>query len=131
MPHKPPTRCTKPGCRNYATNRGRCDKHTSSGWTDRPRPQDKRTTTQRLGITDTQWDEIRVTILARDHGICHICGHPEADQVDHIQPIALGGARTDPNNLAAIHQEPCHRRKTARELAEMRRQARQRTRPRE
>jgi 5-methylcytosine-specific restriction endonuclease McrA len=48
-------------------------------------------------------------ILERDQGICHVCGRPEADQVDHI------GDRDnhDPANLAAIHDDPCHRHKTA------------------
>lgn len=61
----------------------------------------------------------------RDHGrICHVCHRPNADQVDHIIAVGLGGARTDPSNLAPIHKEPCHRKKTALELAEMRRRKR-------
>lgn len=61
----------------------------------------------------------------RDNGrICHVCHRPNADQVDHIVAVGLGGSRNDRSNLAPIHKEPCHREKTARELTEMRRRKR-------
>jgi len=53
-------------------------------------------------------------ILNRDDTICHVCGRPGADQADHIIPLAHGGADST-ENMAAIHSEPCHREKTARE----------------
>lgn len=50
-------------------------------------------------------------ILRRDEGRCHVCGEYGADQVDHVIPLAEGGADDD-SNLAAIHGEPCHKQKT-------------------
>ncbi|WP_422387505.1 HNH endonuclease [Arthrobacter sulfonylureivorans] len=124
MPTAPPTRCTTPGCHQLATRKGRCDAHPSSGWIDRPRPQDRdRSTTRRNQTTASEWQRTRSRVLRDHHNTCHVCGLPGADQVDHIIPIGLGGARKDPANLAPIHAEPCHRNKTAKELTEMRRNA--------
>jgi 5-methylcytosine-specific restriction endonuclease McrA len=53
----------------------------------------------------------RKRILERDMRICHVCDRPGADQVDHVIPLSQGGADED-WNLASIHAEPCHRRKT-------------------
>lgn len=52
--------------------------------------------------------------MARDNGICHWCGKAGADQVDHVIPLAEGGA-DDYDNRAPIHSEPCHREKTQQE----------------
>jgi 5-methylcytosine-specific restriction endonuclease McrA len=53
-------------------------------------------------------------VLDRDDTVCHVCGNPGADQVDHVIALAHGGADTD-ENLGPIHSEPCHREKTLRE----------------
>lgn len=60
------------------------------------------------------WARTRRRVL-RDHaGLCHVCGKPGADEVDHVVPASQGG--TDAmDNLAPIHKNPCHLRKTARE----------------
>jgi 5-methylcytosine-specific restriction protein A len=53
-------------------------------------------------------------ILDRDGTICHRCGQPGADAVDHIRP---GDDHSDAN-LGAIHQDVppyCHRAKSAAE----------------
>lgn len=55
---------------------------------------------------------IRPRILARDRGICHVCGRLGAEQVDHLK---AGDDHRDAN-LAAIC-EPCHRTKSGREGA--------------
>lgn len=40
--------------------------------------------------------------------VCHICGHPGADAVDHVVPLARGGSDTDLLNLQpAHHNTPC------------------------
>jgi 5-methylcytosine-specific restriction endonuclease McrA len=56
-------------------------------------------------------DEIVPYILDRDQRICHVCGQPGATQVDHIE----AGDDHRPENLGAIHDEPCHRRKSSAE----------------
>lgn len=61
------------------------------------------------------WATVTVPrILARDHGVCHLCGQSGADTVDHIRP---GDDHSDAN-LAAIHDRNpphCHRFKSSRE----------------
>lgn len=125
MPYAAPSRCSQQGCRNYTTRKGRCEEHQTGGFqsqVNRRRDRD-RNMASRSEVTSTEWQTIWGETM-RDHDrICHVCGKPNADQVDHILAIALGGARTDRANLAPIHAEPCHRLKTARELAELRRRA--------
>lgn len=58
-------------------------------------------------------------MINRDDTICHVCGFPGADEADHIVPLAHGGADTV-QNMRAIHSEPCHREKTAREARQAR-----------
>ncbi|MCA1191628.1 HNH endonuclease [Saccharopolyspora sp. 6V] len=59
------------------------------------------------------WAVIRRRILRRDHGICHVCHHDGATEVDHINP----GDDHSGRNLAAIHVT-CHRAKSSREGGE-------------
>jgi 5-methylcytosine-specific restriction endonuclease McrA len=61
--------------------------------------------------------------MARDHGICHVCKQPGSDRVDHVIPVAEGGA-DDVANKAPIHQVPCHVAKTAAEAERARRRNR-------
>ena len=56
------------------------------------------------------WASIRRRVL-RESDICHICGEPGSDEVDHVVPRYSGG---DEETLAPIHQL-CHRRKSAAE----------------
>ncbi|MEX3610055.1 hypothetical protein VVR12_03265 [Rothia sp. LK2588] len=120
MPTEPPARCAKPGCGRFATHNNRCDHHQRTGWHEHRRLHGTNETRKRIGITDTTWEGLKTDTMTRHQGRCHWCGHDGADQIDHIQAIGLGGARTDPDNLAPIHSEPCHREKTTQELTEMR-----------
>ena len=53
----------------------------------------------------------RIAVLIRDNHQCYIC-HRDADQVDHVIPIARGGDPIDPENLKAICKL-CNQRKGA------------------
>jgi 5-methylcytosine-specific restriction endonuclease McrA len=65
-------------------------------------------------------------VLARHRGICHVCGRPGSDEVDHVVPLSpladpdgVGGDDTD-SNLRPIHSKPCHEVKTQTESARAR-----------
>lgn len=102
---KAPRRCPAAGCTNLIRHTRYCPEHTESwstpsGW-QRP----------------TNWASLRRAVLARDHGICHVCGQPGADTVDHVTPQSQGGS-DDPTNLAPVHDRTpphCHRAKTNRD----------------
>lgn len=64
--------------------------------------------------SNAAWRRKRARILRRDRGVCHVCGKPGADEVDHLVPVAGGGSDHE-SNLAAIHRRPCHARKSAAE----------------
>ena len=74
-------------------------------WTGNPR------------TTTPAWRALRRSILKRDNYTCHVCGLPGADEVDHLQSwidcTRLGIDPDHPTNLAAIHDDPCHRHRTA------------------
>ncbi|MFF0598072.1 HNH endonuclease [Streptomyces antibioticus] len=53
-------------------------------------------------LTSYQYRQMRARIL-RASDVCIMCGHAASDAVDHIVPVARGGARRDPGNLAPIH----------------------------
>lgn len=51
--------------------------------------------------------------------ICHLCGQPGADAVDHVVALARGGTEDESNLKPAHHDvEPrCNRRKGARDMS--------------
>ena len=59
--------------------------------------------TTRSGHNPRRWRQFRLTILARDNYLCYCCD-ATADEVDHIVPLALGGAEYDPANCRAACQ---------------------------
>lgn len=56
----------------------------------------------RSELTEYEYRKLRARILT-ESDICIMCGHPAADAVDHVIPVARGGPRKDPDNLAPIH----------------------------
>lgn len=60
------------------------------------------------------WPKRKAHVLKRDGRICHVCGQPGADGVDHVIP---GDDHSDAN-LKAIHHNVapyCHRAKSSSE----------------
>ena len=55
--------------------------------------------------TGRPWARTVARVLRRDHGICHLCGRPDADTADHLVPYSLGGPPYDLANLAAAHHK--------------------------
>lgn len=46
-------------------------------------------------------------LIKKRAGICHICGHPGADAVDHVIPLARGGLDVPSNKAPAHHDRRC------------------------
>lgn len=103
MPSSPPHLCSR--CRSIVT--GRCPT-CSSGWTQRP-------TTRQTPTSHRRWRTLRDQVL-QDEPTCRVCDFLPSVTVDHIVPIAEGGAELDRDNLQGICT-PCHDAKTAEEAA--------------
>ncbi|WP_394621279.1 HNH endonuclease [Lentzea sp. JNUCC 0626] len=111
MPMSPPTRCAAPGC-NALTSRGTCETHKRVRSPHETRPRYRDSDTWSSGST-SRWRRVRAAQLAR-HPDCARC-HGPADQVDHVVPLAIGGAKYDPANHQSLCAD-CHRAKSAAEL---------------
>ncbi len=79
--------------------------HRPPGW----RPA-KRVRTDKLDKSygAQAWRKLAASVVARDGGICHVCGLPGADTAHHLIERRQGGA-DHPDNLRAIHRG-CHNR---------------------
>ena len=101
-----PTPCLTTGCYEPVTHHGRCIQH--------QRPAFENST--RRSRLPKDWNTRRQIVMARDKGICYICGGEGADTVDHInQSLQDDHSLT---NLAAVHDRKpphCHRYKTSAE----------------
>jgi 5-methylcytosine-specific restriction endonuclease McrA len=65
-----------------------------------PNPSDP-IPTRRIG--GRRWSRVVSYVIARDQGICHLCGHDGADTGDHLTRLEDGGAELDPDNVKAAH----------------------------
>lgn len=111
MPRRPAPPCRKPGCPHLRP----CptEGHEPTPWADSSHNQHRT-------ISGSAEQARARRIIDRDHGICHVCHQPGADQADHVIPFTEGGA-DDEANMAAIHARPCHQAKTSAEAARARR----------
>lgn len=82
----------------------------------------------RAELATYAYRKIRARILATSN-VCIVCGHGGSDAVDHVIPVARGGARLDPQNMGPIHGvdgcpvclRKCNNEKGDKPLAEVRR----------
>ncbi|MFJ8844335.1 HNH endonuclease [Streptomyces cyaneofuscatus] len=56
----------------------------------------------REDLTAYDYRKARAAFLATSD-ICHICGHPAADVIDHVTPVAAGADPRDQDNWAPAH----------------------------
>ena len=99
MPRRTVKVCAQPGCPNLTP----CELHAPQPWAG----------SRHKERTSSGWQQQRDArkILTKYRGICHVCGHPGATDVDHVIPVAEGGPDTLANKRP-IHPTPCHRDKT-------------------
>jgi 5-methylcytosine-specific restriction protein A len=90
-------KCGRPAKGSY------CEEHEPKPWQTSRRKERRQV---------SGWEEQRRArrVLERYMHCCWRCGRLGATQVDHVVPLAEGGA-DDESNLAPIH-ESCHRQKT-------------------
>jgi 5-methylcytosine-specific restriction endonuclease McrA len=79
--------------------------HRPIGW--QPAKRVRRDQLDRVYGTQA-WRKLAAWVVARDNGICHLCGEPGADTAHHLIEKRQGGS-DDPTNLRAIHRG-CHNR---------------------
>ncbi len=98
-----------------------CESHAGEERTRGWLPDAKRGTRHERGY-GADWEKRREHVLYRDNGLCQPCLREgrctPATAVDHVKEKADGGTDDD-DNLQAIC-DPCHKAKTARELARRR-----------
>ena len=97
--------CLHPGCPNQATYRGRCPQHN--------RTRNTETHRNRHIYNSKRWKMLRRRVLF-EQPICAICDKELAVDVDHIRPIADGGAPFERANCQGLCRS-CHSTKTRKE----------------
>lgn len=92
--------CSQPSCANLEP----CPLHKKEPWAGSTR----RSHTKVSGSREQRRNRL---VMRKFYGVCHVCGEPNADQVDHVIPLAEGGP-DELDNLRPIHAKPCHADKT-------------------
>lgn len=88
--------CITPGC-PHRTHHTRCSV------CEREHNRERNADPKRQAYKDPVYRAYR-----RD-GVCHLCGQPGADTLDHLVPLSKGGTN-DPSNLRPAHRA-CNSRK--------------------
>lgn len=91
--------CSTPNCPNLQP----CDEHKKIAW--------EGSTRREKAIAGSRLQRRNRHVMVKYQTVCHVCGKHGADQVDHVVPLAEGGADTL-ENLRPIHAKPCHQDKT-------------------
>lgn len=95
-----PKICSEPGCPNLQP----CELHKKEPWANSTR----RLHTKVSGSREQRRNRL---VMRKFYGVCHVCGQPGADQIDHVIPLAEHGP-DELDNLRPIHAKPCHAEKT-------------------
>ena len=103
MPVKAPSACRRPGCAGLVRD-GVCNRCGPLRKANDAQLDQRRGTSGERGY-DARWQHLRDMFL-RAHPLCIECQHEgrvtPAEDIDHIVPIADGGARLDERNLQAL-----------------------------
>ncbi|MFI8278537.1 HNH endonuclease [Streptomyces sp. NPDC085929] len=57
---------------------------------------------KRADLTTYAYRKSRARFLA-ESDVCHLCGHPGADVVDHVHPVSRGADPEDTSNWLPAH----------------------------
>lgn len=108
-----PKVCATLSCPELApSGQSYCTQHSPKPWA---------TSTRRSRTISGGAQQKRAARIMRQYErTCHVCGKPMADEVDHVVPLAEGGADDD-SNLRPIHSRPCHQAKSSAEATRVRR----------
>ena len=99
MPSASLRSCIEPGCTNRQDGT-RCPVHAAR----RQRAIHRTRGSRQARGYDADWERVRELVLERDGHACQVRGRGcrgTATTVDHVVPLARGGARLDPANLRA------------------------------
>lgn len=80
------------------------------------RREEARPTAAARGYCSAAWRRTRLAVIARDQGICQLCGMlivGESGDIDHIVEKAKGG--TDALGNLRLTHKACHSKRTARD----------------
>ena len=93
------------------SDQSRCPEHRRKPWENSTRRE----------RTVSGWEQQRRAerVMHQHDGVCHVCGRPGSDQVDHVIALEHGGSDTE-ENCRPIHSHPCHAEKTQREAQQAR-----------
>lgn len=81
-----------------------------------PRTGEERPTAAARGYCSAAWRRTRLAVIARDQGVCQLCGQlvlGESGDIDHIVEKSKGG--TDAMSNLRLCHKACHSQRTRRD----------------